>query len=361
MSKKLLSLFVGLSLAWLGGATATPAPTPSPTPDEDACVVTIHEAAHGTVTGSGSGTYHTGDAVSFLAVPDAGYVFGGWDAVGDGKAQSIPASINPYAGTLLKNHAKVIDFTPIFTIAAEPTPPPTPTPEPTATPIENPDPTPTPEPTATPPATPSPTPIEGGFILTVTQSEHGSVTDVSGPYHALDKVTLTATPESGYELANWIYLYGPGGGSPDQFPPTNPLEFVVPAKAPYASITIMPVFAPKEPGSVPDESPTPAPTVLTGSAAKPHIDLGSKGGNDGRFFTKKSVGVIKGICSPGVDIVAWKMGKRSGKTRVGADGSWTLRIKSLEPGMNSLLIWGVDRKTGRKTDPHRSVIVWLAD
>jgi hypothetical protein len=109
--------------------------------------LTIHTTGSGSVTADPAGPYHYGDTVTLTAIPDAGWMFAGWDAC----AGTGTCTVTLSADTTITATFTLIEYT-----------------------------------------------------LTTSVIGNGSITlDNPGPYHLGDMVQLTATPASGWGFSAW--------------------------------------------------------------------------------------------------------------------------------------------------------------
>ena len=109
--------------------------------------ITVSAGEGGSVSTAG-GTYNDGTSISITATPTSGYSFSGW---------SNGSTVNPLTVTLNSNTTITANFQVIV----------------------------------------------NSYTLTVTAGEGGSVSSEGGEYEEGTEVTITATPEEGYEFTEW--------------------------------------------------------------------------------------------------------------------------------------------------------------
>lgn len=98
----------------------------------------------------------------------------------------------------------ILDMTEGLQSASTPT-------QPSSTPETTPETTPPPEPTPTPTPTPTPAPTPTAYSITVTSGEHGTISVDKTNAAAGETITITVTPEAGYEVD--VLLVADEGGN----------------------------------------------------------------------------------------------------------------------------------------------------
>ena len=154
----------------------------------EAATTTVTVTSSGNGTATGGGTFGLGDTVTLTATPDTNYHFTNWTSSGPGGSathQGNPLTYEVTSQMLGTN----VTFTANF---AE----------------------------------------DSSTSVTVLSSGHGTATG-GGIFYLGDTVTLTATPDSGYEFANWTSS-GPGGSATHQ---GNPLTYEVTSEMLGISVT----------------------------------------------------------------------------------------------------------------------------
>ena len=141
-----LFTFLSLTLLLTCAKEDSQAPNTPPTQIVKQYTLTASAGDGGSVTGGG--TFASGTQVSLTATPNAGYSFSGW---------SNGSSANPLTVTLNSNTTITANFQVIV----------------------------------------------NSYILTVSAGEGGSVSSEGGEYEEGTELTITATPDEGYEFTGW--------------------------------------------------------------------------------------------------------------------------------------------------------------
>ena len=143
---KKLSIYISLLFILTCAKEDSQAPNTPPTQIVKQYALTASAGDGGSVTGGG--TFASGTQVSLTATPTSGYSFSGW---------SNGSTANPLTVTLNSNTSITANFQVIV----------------------------------------------NSYTLTVTAGEGGSVSTEGGEYEEGTEVTITATPEEGYEFIGW--------------------------------------------------------------------------------------------------------------------------------------------------------------